>query len=302
MLKEEILMIKNPLESKGFNPPISIISCFARSGGTMLNRWLLTSEDVIVLSEVNPANEGYGKIQQTVKWQAKEWYGIEINKEGYIDQIIDLYRWCTQHQKYLVIREWPYIDFMPCGLNDQKPVGVCSTYEMLKSKVPVRIIAFVRDSIDVYLSLRDAHPDISDFMLHYNNYIDYLCKNHIDCVKYEDFCRSPHEVGLSICEKLLLPPVTNLNVKLERNARLTGDTLVSRGNVSSDILILNRKYISRTLRNRLNKNIFMKRANEALAYPITYESRDYVSFFENMIMSVKYLLLNIVKRIRNKVS
>ena len=100
--------------------------CFSGSGGTLLNRMLGSLKDVVMLSEVNPlgggASWGGSKKFSDVKSQALHWYGIELESNEYADQIDELATKTNKDKKILIVRDWPFINFIPCKKNEFQPV------------------------------------------------------------------------------------------------------------------------------------------------------------------------------------
>ena len=56
---------------------ITLMICYARSGGTLFNKCVGSMNDIIMLSEVNPLGGGWGKRREnsytTPAEQAKKW-------------------------------------------------------------------------------------------------------------------------------------------------------------------------------------------------------------------------------------
>ena len=75
-----------------------IMLCYARSGGTLLNKCLGSLSDTIILSEVNPVGSGSGKNKESlnsVYEQAKYWYNIELKNHDFKNAIIELDEYCN---------------------------------------------------------------------------------------------------------------------------------------------------------------------------------------------------------------
>ena len=66
---------------------VGLMVCYARSGGTILNRCLGCLPGVVMLSEVTPLvdQSPAGGEPRTVKDQARQWYGIELQSHGFTE-------------------------------------------------------------------------------------------------------------------------------------------------------------------------------------------------------------------------
>jgi len=257
--------------------PIIFLFCFARSGGTMLNRCLSNIDELVVLSEVHPINDvvDRGTLSVSIAWQAQKWYGINIKSTGYVDQIYELKNWCDNHGKYLVIRDWSYIDYAAHSVNQNNPSNKSSGFLLLKKHFEVRSFAFVRDAIDVGLSCGLDHRTAA-----YKQFIGYLIDQNIPIFKYEDFCSHPDATLRAIGETLNIA-TSSTWLAIPTSCNITGDTSVSRGNVRTSVVKMRRKYVSVSIRGEINQNTNIAEANRLLGYPLKYESVERESFFED---------------------
>ncbi len=82
---------------------VTVMLCYARSGGTVLNQCLGSLPDTVVISEVNPLGGGSGardqKPSRTVREQALNWYGIELRTENFADCVVELEKHCIANGK-----------------------------------------------------------------------------------------------------------------------------------------------------------------------------------------------------------
>jgi len=177
--------------------PIFFIFCYARSGGTLLNRCLSNIDNLIVLSEVHPINDvvDRGTPSVSVAWQVKKWYDINLHGTGYLEQIRELKEWCDNHGKYLVVRDWSFIDFTPNPLNNYQPSRKPSGFILLEKNFCVKSVAFVRDGVDVALSQGNSIKVFADAYL---DYINFLVNQQVEIFKYESFCDNPDVTFRSI--------------------------------------------------------------------------------------------------------
>ena len=151
---------------------IAYIFCYARSGGTLLNRFLSNIDDLVILSEAHNINFNRPNAgMMSIKNQVKKWYGIEIESNNYLDAIDEIADWCEGNGKILVLRDWPYIDFARSNLNNYGPSKFSLNYELLSSRFDLSMAAFVRDGIDVFLS---SKHDVNQFSEEYLDYVKYL--------------------------------------------------------------------------------------------------------------------------------
>lgn len=261
-----------------------------------MNKALNNFEDTVVLSEVNPINEISDRAARnpisTIAEQAKQWYGIELRSKGFTEQIYELELWCTRNKRHLIIRDWTFIDFTPHKLNNYNPPNSSSTIDILEGRMEIRKVAFIRDSIDVYLS---RNISLNEFYNSYINYVNYLIKNNIVLFKYEDFCDDYSTVLESITKFLELPKLKYIDCSI-RNSKLTGDTNISRGNQYSGVIKLKRKYVNPLQRRSINKSELMVTSNTLFSYPTTYESIVRESFFEHLFFKIKRKMKNISNR------
>lgn len=88
---------------------LPVMICFARSGGTLLNR-CLGAMDVVVLSEVNPIGP---RSTATVRSQAAEWFDTELEPQEFAPAVAALYAQCRAQQRPMLVRDWSYVNFTP---------------------------------------------------------------------------------------------------------------------------------------------------------------------------------------------
>ena len=182
----------------------NIMYCYARSGGTIINRCIGSLPYTIVMSEVNEI-EGAGDVNtalRTIKDQAEGWYRIKINSEHFIENIKELHSIANKLNKKLVIRDWSFINFVPKRSNNFSPPNKLSLIKEFKKDKEFRFFAIVRDSIDVWLSLEHSSTlKNGDPKLEYLfKFIRELRKNNIKTFKYEDFCSNPDKFMIDLCK------------------------------------------------------------------------------------------------------
>jgi hypothetical protein len=249
-----------------------VVECYARSGGTLLNKCLGALPGTVVLSEVNPLGGGWGAAgaasYTTVSMQAKQWYGIDVETEDFINGIVKLDSLCKSSGRHLVVRDWCYVNFASHEYNHGKPPKRFLTIEGLRGKVDVKIFAFVRDAIDIWISR--GCPDVKQFFEEYWGYIEKLTELKVPVFKYEDFCANPMRTLREICECVGLD-YADVSESYRSFDYVNGDTQgASRGNTLSEIKLLPRKDIQKRMVKEVNASDFMKKCNSAMGYRERY--------------------------------
>jgi hypothetical protein len=242
--------------------------CYARSGGTLLNRCLASLPDTVVLSEVHPR-------QNEVIQQANQWYGMQLQATGsFVDDIREVASVCATQNRTLIVRDWPYIDFCPLPEQEPHPSGTLTTLNLFETAhIPVRPFAFIRDAIDIWIS--NHCPPLPVFTMQYERYLDALHHAHIPIFKYEDFTRNPETEMQRLCRTVGLPYSDDFlnysqwhSVKGDMQ-RMTG----SRGLWDAGIRTLPRKRIAPSQQAQLAKDPGMAVLNERMGYPPDYTGR-----------------------------
>lgn len=251
---------------------VTVMLCFARSGGTVLNRCLGMLPNVVMLSEVNPLGGGWGPrgadSYTTVGAQAKHWYGIELKSDDFSDALVELADACRRRDRVLIVRDWSFIDFVPHEYNGMQPPRRFLTLDALESRVGVRPFAFVRNAIDVYLSRRG---DTEAFFRDYLAYVRELVRRKVPIFRYEDFCRNPEGTLRALC-RLSGARFSDAFRRYEEYENVNGDVQLgtaSRGIRRRGIRPLKRKPVDADLRRRIGGNPDMVAANRLLGYPVS---------------------------------
>lgn len=256
---------------------ITVMLCFARSGGTVLNQCLGCLPDVVIMSEVNPLGGGWGIEGKdsftTIKAQAKEWYGIDLesDEDDFEGSAVELSGKC----KHLILRDWTVSNFFPnLGMNliDGKVAFPAPNsfliLDALKDKCELKPFAFVRNSIDVYLSKGGSLPI---FATAYLNYVREILRLEISVVRYEDFCRDPDLVIRDICNYTGLPYAAVTEKYMSFNT-VNGDIQYnSRGQAQGQIVILPRIKVHESIMNGIDSCWELKEANRLLGYSVDFE-------------------------------
>jgi hypothetical protein len=261
------------------NNPVLFIFCYARSGGTIFNRYLANHDKLIVLSEAHPVHNNKRGIY-SIKGQLDEWYNISIKSNDYVGQILEAKKWCDENDKFLVIRDWSYIDFARSRLNNYDPPNHSVNVSLLTKRVKIRKMACVRDGIDVYLS---QGKNIEEFSAEYLNYSRYIHESGVALFRYEEFVDDPDNFFERVCSNLSLPINPHSENKGALSNNVVGDTNISRGNQSDKLVTLKRRYAGRFEQERINNSSNLIAANELFNYPINYNSRDPENIFDYLM-------------------
>ena len=253
---------------------VILMLCFARSGGTVLNKCLGSLPNVVMLSEVNPLGGGWGKEDAdsftTVKAQAKNWYQIDLNSDDFVESILELEKKCGNSGRHLVIRDWPFINFVPHEYNNWNPANRFLALEELEGKCNVIPFAFIRDSIDVWIS-RGA-PNTEEVFDSYLLYVKAILKKKIPIFKYEDFCRNPELIIKKICDYSGLE-YSDSYQNYASFENVNGDVQInggSRGMKQGKIKLLPRKPLPKYKIIEVDRCEKMIEANRLLGYQVLY--------------------------------
>jgi hypothetical protein len=252
---------------------VIVMVSFSRSGGTVLNQCLGSLPNVLILSEVNPLGGGWGRQGShsltTVKAQAKHWYGVELGSDGFVENILELEKVCLNSQLHLVVRDWPFVNFVPYEDNHFEPSNTLLTLEMLERNCDLIPFVLVRDSIDVWISLRIP---MRQFFRYYLRYVEEILAKELPFFKYEDFCDNPGQVLREICTCTGLQ-YSNSYQNYASFDKVNGDVQFvrsSRGMRQAKISKLPRKRLHTSDIIALNGCDDMIEANRLLGYPTSY--------------------------------
>ena len=251
---------------------VSVMLCFVRSGGTVLNQCLGSLPGVVIMSEVNPLGGGWGKEGKdsltTIKAQAKGWYDIDLDSDEYnfADCVVELSQKC----EHLVLRDWTFVNFIPnMGIpleDDRIELEAANSFlilDELNGRCDVKPFTFVRDGIDAYLSRKGK---LYWFAEAYLRYAQELLNLGIPIYKYEDFCLDPERVLKDICLYAGLPYADVLTTYGEFTT-VHGDVQAdSRGNMQNKIISLPRLEVSSKLMEIVNNCVDLREANKSLGY------------------------------------
>lgn len=247
---------------------IIIMLAYARSGGTLLNRCMASMPDTIMLSEVN-VEALCPSSCNTIRGQVKEWYGINLKSEGFRENIQELYKYCLEKDKALIIRDWTFGSFVPSRYNNYNPSKEFATLDFVSNYFPVKSFAFVRDAIDIWLSLNASPRTFYDKDLIYlYEFVKKIFDRKIKIFKYEDFCKNPKKNMHSICDYVEID-YNEQFMNFFSYYKVTGDTDLpdsSRGLVENKINLLSRRAMSDVLFEEIKTKTKALEINKLLNY------------------------------------
>jgi len=247
--------------------------CYARSGGTVLNRCIACLPNVVMMSEVNPMGGGSGADRKnpcrTVQSQAKHWYGIDLKSDDFIESVVELHDICQSQGKHLVLRDWSFVNFAPCPENRGCPPGRFLMLESLKNKCELITFAFVRNAIDVCIS---RGQPVADFAAYYLAYSTAVIESSAAIFKYEDFCQDPTTTLRAMCKYTDLPYSDSFR-EYGKFRNVNGDVQgISRGNRDRAIRPLPRKWIPPGEVAEIEKCDDLIQANHLFGYSSLYNT------------------------------
>tara|TARA_B100000212_G_scaffold342100_1_gene327595 strand:- start:14437 stop:15303 length:867 start_codon:yes stop_codon:yes gene_type:complete len=282
---------------------IIIIINFSRSGGTLLSRAIGMLPNVILLSEIN-TNLGASTRNKSISShnavieQVYNWYGIEVSGDSLKEVILNLSKICEQKRKQLIIRDYTYMDFRSNISNNWKPKYKFSLIDEIGEISSIKTFAFVRNAIDIYLSL--GVKNIETFSYEYLRYVKELSKAGIKYIKYEDFVIDPIKTMKEICNLISLE-YSNDFLDFQKNHNITGDNQLgsaSRGFSLSSIKKLPRKWVNFKKRKLIDKSKDLHEANRLLRYKVYYKDEAHQSFFMMVFQKACSLFRKIIKQIK----
>ena len=250
---------------------VGVMICYARSGGTLLNKCLGVMPNTIVLSEVSNILDHSAEARRITPslfpaWQARNWFGIEIADSVFPSEVKELAGYCEANGKALIVRDWSFLSFSKIDVLGNKPPLQLVTVIAL-GDMELRPFAFVRNAIDVWISR--GKPPIEEFSGDYLKYADAIVESGMPVVHYEDFCANPSAVMKTICQIVGIGFDEGFIYEYKKYHFVVGDEQViggSRGGNKSEITLLPRKKLSQKELVLLQKNAAINRANQLLGY------------------------------------
>ena len=230
--------------------------------------------NTIIASEINPLAGATPDHKVTaphlaLKLQMALWHGISLNGETLTDVVLDLLRQCGHSGWQPIIRDWTHHDFRRSELNRWRPSRQFRIIHELEESVDLKVFAFIRDAIDVYLS---SMQNIDEFADDYLSYVQKLHKSGIPIIKYEDMVSNPEETVRAICS-LTGVMYSDAYTRFTHNKKCTGDIQMgrlSRGIRQKAVVELPRKRVLHDIRVQIESNSAIREANILMGYPPSY--------------------------------
>jgi hypothetical protein len=278
--------------------PVVLMMCYARSGGTLLNRCLGSLPNTVVVSEVSPiAGGGSTRYPRTVQEQAKAWYDIELAHADFTTSVCELNDVCARSNRRLIVREWTYAAYAACEANENTPPYKLVSLEALSAKCSVVSFAFIRDAVDVWISL--GAPNIDEFSGQYLRYAESLVRSRIRTFKYEGLCLDPDVMMAEICSHCGLE--FSRSFREQRPDGAKGDPEDSRGQRGGGIRLLPRRRITPAKVRELHQCQAIAEANGLLGYSTSYETAKAESFTQKWWDRADWVLHRLGRAIRRVV-
>lgn len=216
-------------------PPVAIYHALHRSGGTLIGRCLGSLPGVTLLSEVNPKAPVAFKILQPA-YQAYFWQKLFDNQTSetvgrlpFEEQIEVIYEKSTARGDRLLLRDWPYVDFIAHPW-DCDPKGSLSLAECLENRFELFRIAVVRHPLDQWLSwlnyegAADARTfGFAPFLSAVRRFTE--ATRSLPLFRYEQFIDSAEETLKAMCVELRLPYDPVFLSRWRHYRQITGDEL-----------------------------------------------------------------------------
>lgn len=227
------------------------MSCWPRSGGTLLNKILANSIDVIILSEINLKYKSNDE-KFSIRWQLNNWYGIKTPRHM---SNIEILKFVLESDKRkIILRSFDFVDFVPTIFNKLHPNNKNNNEIILNKYFKVRHFAFVRPAFDVYKSMATSSHKLQDInFFYYAKYVKELIRNRVKIFYYDDLCEKPEDTTKTIFKYLGLDFRKSVLKKL-RNDNVFGDTKNSNGSRgwnNNKIIKFGNKAINKKIKHKL---------------------------------------------------
>ncbi len=172
-----------------------IVVGYARSGLTILNRYLAGDQRLICLSEVN-SRYLCPTLPNDLRVQLKEWYDITLDSNNFTGQVSEILENYTNQNRRLVIRDWSFGSFVPLRYNNLSPSNTLNTIDDIKTcSNEFEVVCIMRNPLDVWLSMNSSKKTFHDKELKYLlNFTKDVVRRKIKILKYEDFVADPENI------------------------------------------------------------------------------------------------------------
>lgn len=255
-------------------PTIRIVRNLARSGGTLIGKCIGCMDDVVMLSEVHPAD-----LKTTnPMMQAHNWFGLihvkditrfKKNPPSVLQFVALCEMRCSASKKALVLRDWSHLDYM--GVPFAVPAYGFALRDVLESAYDIKSVTTTRHPIDQYLSLMElefvaSKLGFEQYLLGCAKFAEYASEHGF--YRYEDFTNDPDSVLQSMSADLDLVFDASYKDKWFSYTTITGDTVpeLGRGSTRTKIESFARKEIDPKLVEAFRANADYQRACSLLGY------------------------------------
>ena len=185
---------------------IAVFYCFARSGGTLINRCLGCIKDNLVLSEVNPHGAFLSLDSQALDWlklvssdQFKKFHELD-----YTQKIRVLNETASALNQHLIIRDWSTLNFLGNVYWEYFSPSMILEQDLYLSNcgLQVNCAVITRQSACVYESIVRCFPDqshlnVEEFSESYLAYAKAVCNYPV--IHFEKFCAEPEVQFQKLC-------------------------------------------------------------------------------------------------------
>ncbi len=240
---------------------------YARSGGTLLNRCLGSFDDVVMLSEVNPMDNGNRKMDAAK--QCAAWYGIEIQSKEFKGIISECNDWCSKNNRKLIVRDWSTVNFRKMDKNHFRPPNKFLIIDELKEVSELKIFTLVRNPIDIFIGAGSEMVALEG----YAGFVkEAMARRDNKIIKYEDLCRTPDDVMKDLCDYISHPYSEQWKL-FYRNFKATGDIDFKQGEGSMRervVRLQKREKIDKTTIQELDGSVHLREVNSYLKYASSY--------------------------------
>ena len=280
-----LLTVPSPWEN---SMQVIVMLCWARSGGTLLNRCLASSRETCVLSEVNPRGSA-GVDCVGVASQAREWYDIDVASPEFGDAVFEFVSKCHSKNLQVIVRDWTIADFLPPKLPQPNSSTFSTINALDDAGLNVIPFAFVRNAVDVWLS---QGAELQTFAAAYLRYAKLLAHFRVPVFRYEDLCRQPEATLKMLCQWSKLRFHKEM-LAISTEHRVNGDRALgraSRGYLENSVKVLSRKPATKTQISALHECEDLIEANYLLGYETNYYDTAKESSLTSVLRRIRFRL------------
>lgn len=256
---------------------IAVFYCFARSGGTLINRCLGCIKDNLVLSEVNPHGAFLSLDSQALDWlklvssdQFKKFHELD-----YTQKIRVLNETASALNQHLIIRDWSTLNFLGNVYWEYFSPSMILEQDLYLSNcgLQVNCAVITRQSACVYESIVRCFPDqshlnVEEFSESYLAYAKAVCNYPV--IHFEKFCAEPEVQFQKLCGYLSVKYDQSFLTQFHSFNQCTGDNQLSAPSklrTATEIMVQTEKRDSKTWQ-AASTNENCRKADELLGYEI----------------------------------